>query len=212
MNPLTLLLADDHLLVRQSLSQYLESTSDFSVVAEALSADEVVIAVQQYKPQIALIDIELPGDGLRACQEIYSHVPATKVILLSSYDWDVYLVNAWTCNAAAFVVKTATTDELTQVLHLVAAGDCRFTPEQCQRIESWQQTVGEKLQRLTLRQHEVLEMLVAGYTNVEIAEALVISTKTVESHVSQVFAKLQLASRREVIDWAQQTQALLLRR
>lgn len=212
MNPLTILLADDHLLVRQSLSQYLESTSDFAVVAEALSADEAVIAARQTKPQIALVDIELPGDGLQACQEIYSHVPATKVILLSGYDWDVYLVSAWICNAAAFVAKTATTDELTQVLQLVAAGDRFFTPEQCQRIESWQQAVGKKLQRLTLRQHEVLEMLVAGYTNVEIAEALVISTKTVESHVSQVIGKLQLASRREVIAWAQQTHALLLRR
>lgn len=101
-------------------------------------------------------------------------------------------------------------DELIQIVHGCADAGPAFTPAQHQRIRVWQIEVEAKLQTLTPRQFDVLKLLVAGYTNPEIAEALVISVKTMESHVSQIFAKLDVNSRREVIAWVKKTRVSLL--
>ena len=118
------------------------------------------------------------------------------------------MVCAWTAGGSAFVLKTVEIDELIEVVRAVAGAGQAFTPAQRQRIRTWQREVEARLEALTPRQHDVLLLLVAGYTNPEIADELVISVKTVEAHVSQVLAKLEASSRREVIAWVRGSDCL----
>lgn len=120
----------------------------------------------------------------------------------------MYLARSWTAGAAAFVVKTAKRGELVQVIRAVSQGQRVFTPVQRQRIRTWQQEVEARLQALTAREVAVLRLIVAEYTNPEIAGKLGIAVRTVECHVGRILAKLELASRRDVCVWAKRTRAL----
>ncbi len=205
-----LLLADEHGLMRAALREQFTQVTDLCIVTEATSLDEVLHLVQHQPPDVALIDIEMIGSPPVNVQQIGALCAATAVIFLSTQDWEIYLAFAAAIGACAFVCKTVTMDELVQIVRGCADAGPAFTPAQHQRIRVWQTEVEAKLHALTPRQHDVLKLLVAGYTNAEIAVALVVSVKTVESHVSQIFAKLVVNSRREVITWIKETRVALL--
>lgn len=207
---ITVLVADDHPVVRYGLRHLFEQAGDLTVVAEAGSAHQVIEQARQHCPRVIMVDAELPDrSGIEACEEILAGCPNTAVLILSPFDWDVYLARAWEANAAGFIVKTAETDELLQAVRQAANGDRLFSVEQLQRIWAWRREVTRRLERLTPREQEVLELLALGYTNPEIAEAFVISEKTVETHVSHILGKLEMSSRRKVMAWLRRTRALV---
>jgi DNA-binding NarL/FixJ family response regulator len=204
---ISLLLADEQQLMIEGLRQRLVQEHDFCIVAEVSCGREAILYSQQRQPKVVLLDVDLPGSD-EVCTEILARCPGAAVVLVSANDWDVHLARGWAAGASAFVVKTAAVEELANIIRVVAAGKRLFTPEQLERIRIWQREVEARLKKLTARQREVLVLLAAGYTNPEIAKELVVSLKTVESHVSQFFAKLAVDSRREAIAWAQHTRAL----
>ena len=206
-----ILLADDHPLVRAGIRAELEANVDLSVIAEVGMADEAVQRASAERPDVAVLDVQLgAGSGLRACQQITAAQPPCAVIILTAFDWDVYLAQAWAAGAAAFVIKSAETDVLAAIIRHVHAGRRAFTPEQLDRITTWQCDVAAPLATLTAREMEVLRLLADAATNQEIADELHLAVKTVESHVRAVLTKLHLASRREVMLWTRRTRALLL--
>ncbi|MBE7471902.1 MAG: DNA-binding response regulator [Anaerolineae bacterium] len=203
------LLADDHPAVRYGLRRGFEWASDITIVAEASSTRQAIEQAQQIRPQVAIVDVQFPdSSGIEVCQQIVKHCPETAVLILTAFDWDVYLVRAWTAGAAGFILKTVELDKLIETVRQVAKGKRLFTPDQLQHIWAWRREITQRLQRLTLREQEVLRLLAGGYTNPEIAKELVVTLKTVETHVSRILAKLELPSRREVIIWARRTRAL----
>jgi DNA-binding NarL/FixJ family response regulator len=210
MNQIPLLLADDHVLMREGLCAQLEQTNHFYVVSTASSVNETIEQTYYYQPRVAIVDIQLAdGSGITACQHIVQRSANTGVVLLATYDWDVYLARAWSSGASAFVVKTAAIRELVRVLRQIACGQKLFTSGQMERIWTWQRTVDARLQSLTPRAKQVLHLVSNGYTNPEIAAALLISNKTVECHVSQLLTKLDLESRRDIIAWAEHTRVFV---
>jgi len=209
MTTIDLLVADSHEMVRRGLCLALERGSGLAVVAEADEVGQAVEKVEQHHPQVVLVDMHLPGGGgAEACSQITACCPGTAVLVLSAFDWDIYLAQALAAGAAGFIVKEAGTAELIRAVRTVAQGGRAFTASQLQRVRTWQREVGAKLEALTPRQLEVLPLVARGRSNAEIAQALVISVKTVESHVSGILAKLDVSSRRDVIRWARRTHVL----
>jgi DNA-binding NarL/FixJ family response regulator len=182
---------------------------NLTVVAEACSAQQAVETTKQHCPGVVISDVELlDSSGIEACREIKACCRDTAVVLLSTYDWDVYLARAWAAGANGFVVKTARSNELVQVIQQTATGERLFTIDQLQRIRAWQDEVEARVKTLTSREREVFRLMVAGCTNSQIARELVIALKTVETHVHRVLAKLGFTSRREVIAWAKHIHTL----
>ena len=205
MDKITLLLVDDHAMVRRGLRLELAQAGDFEVVAEAGSVEEAVEQASQHHPQVAVIDIQLGGDsGIEACRHIAACCPATAVLMLTAFDWDVYLAQAWAAGAAGFVVKAADFEELVRAIRQAAAGWRLWTAEQVRRIRAWNEAVGEKLKTLTAREWEVLRLLAKGMGNKQIARTLKISENTVEKHVGAVLGKLGVASRQDLEALARQ--------
>lgn len=210
MRPFHLVLADEHRLVRSALREQFTQTMDVWSVTEASTLEEMLQAVHGQPPDVAIIDIEMIGHTNVCIQQVSALCAAIPVIFLSTQDCDVYLAFAWNVGAWAFVCKTVMIDELIKIVRKCGDGLRAFTSSQHERIHSWQMSVEAKLQALTYRQKDVLKLLVMGYTNTEIAETLKISTKTVEAHISKIFDKLDVSSRREIIDWVKETQVSVL--
>lgn len=208
-NPVTLVLVDEHTLVRQGLRLELEQTHNLTVVAEVCSAEQAIKITQQRCPNVVLSDTELPDrSGVEACRMIKAHCEDTAVVLLSTHDWDAYLARAWAAGANGFVAKTASATELIQTIQQAALGERQFTATQLQRIQRWQAEVEGRLHALTSREQAVLRQIALERTNAEIAHELTITLKTVETHVCRVLAKLEVRSRRDARTWATRTHAL----
>jgi two-component system response regulator DevR len=195
-----ILLADDHPLVRAGVRVELETNADLRVVAEAGTADEAVQRASADNPAVAVLDVQLGVEsGIHACRQIREAQPQCAVVMLTAFDWDVYLAQAWHAGAAAFVIKSDDINVLIAIIRQVHAGRRAFTPEQLHRIATWQREVAAPLATLTARERAVLRLVVAGKSNRAIAEALVISQSTVEKHVSALLRKLGLRSARELL-------------
>jgi two-component system response regulator DevR len=195
-----ILLADDHPLVRAGIRAELEANPDLRVVAEAGAANEAVQRTSAENPAVAVLDVQLgAGSGIRACQRIRQAQPQCAIVMLTAFDWDVYLAQAWHAGAAAFVIKSDDIGVLIAIIRQVHAGRRVFAPAQQARIIAWQREVAAPLATLTAREREVLRLVVAGKSNREIAEALIISQSTVEKHVSALLSKLGLRSARELL-------------
>ena len=205
---LPVLLADPHVLVRTGLRRLLEEAGEVQVVAEAGSVKEVLEQVQALRPRVSIRAVTLTdGSGIEACQQIVADCPYSSVLMLSAFAWDVYLARAWRAGAAGFLIKTTEPKLFLEAVRAVARGERLFSHEQLRHIWAWQQAVTQRLERLTPREAEVAALVVSGYTNPELAEALTIAEKTVETHVSNVLGKLEMRSRRELIAWARRTRA-----
>jgi DNA-binding NarL/FixJ family response regulator len=195
-----ILLADDHPLVRAGVRAELEANADLRVVAEAGTADEAVQRASAENPDVTVLDVQLGVEsGIHACRQIREAQPQCAVVMLTAFDWDVYLAQAWHAGAAAFVIKSDDSTMLIGIIRQVHTGQRAFTPEQLHRIATWQREVAAPLATLTARERAVLRLVVAGKSNRAIAEALVISQSTVEKHVSALLRKLGLRSARELL-------------
>ena len=200
---LRILLVDDHEVVRLGIKALLGRYSQFQVVAEASTAQDAVQQAVENHPDVVIMDIRLPGkSGIEATQEITQKLPATKVIMLTSFAEDDLLFDAIMAGASGYVLKQIGSGELVRALETVARGEKLLDPAVTQKVfDRVRQTAraaqGENFARLTDRELQVLALVSEGKTNKEIAEKVFLSEKTVRNYVSSILDKLNLSTRSE---------------
>jgi len=198
MSNTTVLLVDDHTIVRQGLRALLLSEGDISIVAEAQTGREAVELVAQHNPRIVIMDLAMPRlNGAEATRQILKAVPSAKVIVLSTYGDDEHVQQALSAGAAAYLLKQTAAEDVVQAIREVLNGNAYFSPAIAKRLrEQTCQERGEGQQQarsdveLTQREAEVLQLIAEGYANKQIAAELNLSVKTVEKHRQQVMQKL----------------------
>lgn len=195
----TVVIADDHPVVRAGMAALLESLPEVAVVAVAADGRQAVKEVVTHRPHVAILDIAMPVmDGLEATREIARVAPATGVLILTMFDDDDALLAAMRAGARGFIVKGAEADEIHRSVHAVAAGEAIFSAGVAQRVLdrlSEPPTPSDPFPELTSREQEVLRLLAERHSNAHIADRLGVSTKTVANHLSTIFAKLHVADR-----------------
>jgi NarL family two-component system response regulator LiaR len=203
----TVLLVDDHVLVRGGVRAYLETQPDIEVVGEAGSGEEAVRQAERLAPDVVLMDLVMPGmDGIEATQRVRRVSPRSQVVVLTSFHDDSHVFPALKAGALSYLLKDAGPEEVAAAVRSAARGDVTIHPRIAARLV--RQVRGEDDQPpnpftdLTEREQEVLHLIAEGRTNAEIAAALVISEKTVKAHVSNVLSKLHLADRTQAAIFA----------
>ena len=197
------IVADDHQLFRDGLKALLESTADTDVVGEASSGEEAVLLASRLKPDVILMDLQMPGvNGIEATQRIVSENPAINILILTLFDDDQSVFAALRAGARGYILKGVKHDEMLRAVRAVASGEAIFSPDIAQRMmtffaEAQPVDSSRAFPDLTIREREVLDLLARDYKNADIADELVISPKTVRNHVSNILNKLQVADRRE---------------
>lgn len=198
----TVLLADDHTLVRAGLRALVEGFGDFRVVAETGDGREAVRLARLHAPDLAIVDIAMPGlNGLDAAAQMRKEAPDTRILVLSMHTAENYVLEALRAGAAGYVVKDAVVEELERAMRVVLAGERWLSPVVSRHLldEYLRLSRGGSpaeppsgLDLLTQRQREILQLIAEGYGTREIAERLSISAKTVETHRSQIMARLNI--------------------
>lgn len=203
----SILIVDDHEVVRNGIRSYLEKISDFQVVGEGASGEEALSMVGELIPDIVLLDLIMPGlDGIETTRRIRQISPRTKVVVLTSYHEDVHIFPALKAGAISYILKDMKMDKLVDVLHRAVQGEVTLHPRVASRV--LQNIRGENSEdqplftELTERETDVLKLIASGMTNSQIAEKLVISENTVKGHVSNILSKLHLADRTQAAVYA----------
>jgi DNA-binding NarL/FixJ family response regulator len=205
---LTLLLADDHRIVRQGLQAVLKSQPDFKLVGEAADGPETVRLAERLKPDVLVLDLMMPGlNGLEVAKHISHRLPRTRIVVLSMHADVAYALAAVRAGASAYVLKEAGVDELVRAIQAVAAGRRHFSPPLSeQAIHAYagrtEETPPDPYHTLTFREREVLQLTAEGHSSVEIGELLFISPRTVESHRANLMRKLAVRNQKELIRYA----------
>jgi DNA-binding NarL/FixJ family response regulator len=207
MTLLRIVLVDDHEVVRLGLRTVLEDMEGVEVVAEAGSGEAAVAACERYQPDVVIMDIRMPGkSGIQACQAIVERWPRTKVIMLTSYANDELIVEAIQAGAAGYVLKQVGTAELIRALDAVRQGTASLDPAITQRVLAMMrqrmEPAPDPFRDLTGRELDILRLLATGKSNMDIANALSLSEKTVRNHVSTILSKLHLNNRVEAATFA----------
>jgi NarL family two-component system response regulator LiaR len=200
---ISVVIADDHPFVRHGLRTYLETLDDMEVVGEAANGAEAVDVVERVKPDVALMDLVMPElDGVGAIRRIHEIVPATKVIALTSFDDDEKVFPAIKAGAAGYLLKDVRPAELAEAIRKASRGEALLAPSVAARL--MQEVAGgpPPSAALTDRELEVLRLIARGMSNKLIARELVVSEKTVKTHVSNILAKLHLADRTQAALYA----------
>ena len=203
-----ILLVDDHEVVRLGLRALLERHSQFEVVAEAGTARDAIEQVEQYSPDIVVMDIRLPGgSGIEACEEISEKHPNTKVIMLTSYAEDEMLFSAIRAGASGYVLKQIEGEGLVRAIEAVGRGEALLDPAVTQRIfqevrKAAKEEEASAFAALTQQEKHVLMLVSEGKTNREIAKALFLGEGTVRNYVSSILSKLGVSNRAEAAAYA----------
>ncbi len=205
----SILIADDHEVVRNGIRSYLETISDFHVVGEAASGEETLTLVSELIPDIVLLDLIMPGmDGIETTRHIKQVSPRTQVVVLTSYHEDVHIFPALKAGAISYILKDMKMEKLADVLHRAVQGEVTLHPRVAARVlQNIRGENGEEpplFTELTDRETDVLKLIANGLTNSQIADKLVISENTVKGHVSNILSKLHLADRTKVAVYAWQ--------
>jgi DNA-binding NarL/FixJ family response regulator len=199
------LIADDHGIVRSGLRMLIERQRDMKVIAEADDGVAALESTQAHHPDVAVLDVSMPRmTGLQAAREIRSHVPDTRVLLLSMHDDERYFFEGLEAGAAGYVLKRAADTDLIEALRLVARGRTFLSGEaQKALMDEWLEGGRpEPDDPLTPRELEVVKLIAEAYTNRQIAGTLKLSEKTIESHRANVFSKLGMRDRVELVRYA----------
>jgi len=198
------LIVDDHNVVREGLRTFLELQDGIEVAGEAADGHEAISEAERLRPDVVLMDLVMPRlDGVAAMRELRRRVPATRVIILTSFLDDERLLPAVRAGAAGYLLKNVQPQELTRAIELAAAGEAMIDPAVAARLVDAlvDDRVGEQPE-LTPREHEVLDLIGRGFANKRIARELGIAEKTVKTHVSHVLAKLGVSDRTQAALYA----------
>jgi DNA-binding NarL/FixJ family response regulator len=204
----TIVLADDHRIVRQGLRALLASEADLEVIGEADDGREALELVRRLSPDVLVLDLMMPGlNGLEVARQLPRQSPGVRVVVLSMYDDEGFVLEALANGVSGYVLKDSNSSDLVHAVREVAAGRRYLSPPLSDRaIEAYQQRakVGtmDKHETLTTREREVLQLSAEGHTNSEIAARLGISTRTAETHRSRVMHKLGLHTQSDLIRYA----------
>lgn len=199
-----ILIADDHPVFRFGLRALLEAQADMEVVGEAESGEEAVRMAETLAPDVLLMDVNMPGlNGIEATRQIAAVEPYPAVLIITMFD-DGTVFTAMQAGARGYLLKGAQGDETLRAIRAVANGEVIFSPGVAEQMMAYfargmKTTIAVPFPELTSREGEILELLARGLTNAAIAEQLVLSPKTVRNQVSNIFGKLQVASRSEAI-------------
>jgi NarL family two-component system response regulator LiaR len=208
MNPaaIRLVIADDHVLVRQGIRAFLDTHADLAIVGEAEDAAGATHVCAQLKPQVALVDLVMPGGGIAATREIREASPDTQVILLTSFDDSRQILAAVQAGALSCLLKDVDADGLAEAIRKAARGEAVLHPRVAgyllDAIRRGTSPGEEPLATLSDREREVLALMAEGLSNQVIGEKLAISEKTVKTHVSNILAKLGVADRTQAAVYA----------
>jgi DNA-binding NarL/FixJ family response regulator len=202
--PISVLLVDDHPLVRQGLHAVLTATGDIAVAGEAGDGDAAIELSAELRPDVVIMDLQLPGlHGIDATREIVARQPGTAVLVLTMFEDDDMVFSAMSAGAAGYLLKGANGADITTAVRAAAAGHAVFGAALAQRLRAWfapsRQPQAAPFPQLTQREHEILDGVAAGLTNAQIGQQMYLSAKTVANNVSNILAKLQLAERAQAI-------------
>jgi len=203
MDGVTVLIADDHPVVRQGLRVFLDLQDGISVVGEAATGAEAVVKVEELLPDVVLLDLVMPDlDGIEAARRIRDVSPSTKVIVVTSYADDEKIFPAIKAGAAGYLLKDVEPDDIADGIRRVHRGEALLHPKIAARLMREVTEEKSEAQVLTTRELDVLRGLARGLSNKAIAEELVVSEKTVKTHVSNILAKLHLVDRTQAALYA----------
>ncbi len=204
-----ILLADDHTILRAGLKMMLNAQPDMEVVGEAHDGRQAIYEAQRLQPDVVLMDITMPDmNGIEATRQIKKLQPEVKVLVLTMHENEEYVFQALRAGASGYMLKEAADTELISALHVVQSGQFYLSPtaqsvmvgDYLQRVRAGEER--DSYSSLTEREKEILKLVAEGYTNNQIAELLVISPKTVDTHRTHVMDKLNLHSRAELVKYA----------
>jgi NarL family two-component system response regulator LiaR len=197
------MLVDDHTVVRSGLATFLRAYDDLELVGEAKNGLEAIDFCQQKKPDVILMDLMMPElDGITATRSILGECPHIKIIAMTSFEDEELVHDVLAAGAISYLIKNVTSDELAKAIRDAYYGKPTLSPEAARVLIESTRPSKQPLVDLTEREREVLELVVQGMSNQQIAETLIISITTVKAHISRILSKLQVSSRAEAIAYA----------
>lgn len=201
--PVRVLLADDHAVVRKGIREFLEENGEVAVVAEASTGAEAVRLAGEYRPAVAVLDVQMPGvSGIEATRQIKASYPDIRVLILTAYDEDPYVFALLRAGADGYVLKNCDPDDLVRAVKTVANGGKVLAPDIAAKVVA-QVTTGKpaaaaaQVEPLSERELAVLRLAAHGLTNKAIAVELGVSDRTVQGHLASIYGKMGVASRTE---------------
>lgn len=200
-----ILLVDDHVLIRKGIALLLGNNTDIQVVGEASDGEEAIQLAYQTNPDVILMDISIPNglDGFTATKEIKKNLPEIKIIMLTMHNEIAYIQQAIEVGADGYILKNSQGGEMYEAIHSVYGGDRYYKVGlPAEQIEKLFKKKGKKnADVLSTREQEIVRLTILGFTNIEIAEKLFISSKTVENHKANIMHKLNLKSKADLIQY-----------
>ena len=205
MDPIRLLIADDHAFYRECVRTMLLGLPEMEVIGEASGGDEIIASAEALQPDVILMDIKMPGmNGIEATRRILHASPHIQVLVLTMFEDDDSVFAAMRAGARGYLLKDADQDELVRAVKAVSRGEAIFSPAIAQRMIHYfsalpQTASAMAFPDLTAREREILHLIAQGQSNATIAQHFTLSLKTVQNHVSNIFSKLQVVDRAQAI-------------
>ena len=205
MEPIHVLIADDHRLYREGVRKMLSVAPDIEIVGEATTGDEAVVQALALQPDVILMDLKMPGvNGIEATRRILHASPRIGVLVLTMFETDETVFAAMRAGARGYLLKDVDQEDVIRAVKAVNRGDAIFSPAIAERLIHYFAALRPAaadlaFPELTDREREILQLIAQGHSNSEIAERLLLRTKTVQNHVSNIFSKLQVADRAQAI-------------